>query len=175
MKHKTKFDAEKYIRQLIKRTKSGELVWQAVSWATSIGEKDGSKMHIVHGYRAEDKGRRLNLCLDPIVQKYYTLSISVDKIEDELKPYLDTQNWASVGLTGAITTELYEAVICDNFADLMEDIEDEEPVKNTTSNTSKFPERRIAPITDAPSKLQLAIGGAIVLGWFVFLIFIICS
>jgi hypothetical protein len=37
------------------------------------------------------------------------------------------------------------------------------------------PERRIAPITDAPSKLQISIGIAIVLGWFAFLIFLICS
>lgn len=37
------------------------------------------------------------------------------------------------------------------------------------------PERRIAPITDAPSKLQLVIGIAIVLGWFALLSFIICS
>lgn len=36
-------------------------------------------------------------------------------------------------------------------------------------------ERKIAPITEAPSKLQLAIGALIVLGWFAFLIFIIHS
>lgn len=38
-----------------------------------------------------------------------------------------------------------------------------------------YPERRIAPVTEAPSKLQLAIGIAIVLGWFALLSFIICS
>lgn len=174
MKHEKKFDAEKYIRQLIKRTKSGELAWRAVSWSISAGRQDDVKMYTVYGYRTSDKGRRLDICLDPVDRKHYRLSVSIDKIEDEVQPY-DMQSWVSMGLTGAIITELYEAVISNNFADLMEDIEDEEPVKNTTSNTSKFPERRIAPITDAPSKLQLAIGIAIVLGWFALLSFIICS
>jgi hypothetical protein len=136
MKHEKKFDAEKYIRQLIKRTKSGELTWRAVSWSTSVGEKDGSKMHVVHGYRTTDKGRRLNLCLDPIAQKYYTLSISVDKVDDGVKPYNDTQSWASVGLTGEITNELYKTVVNDNFAELIEDVDEESSIVNTISETA---------------------------------------
>ena len=37
------------------------------------------------------------------------------------------------------------------------------------------PERIVAPITNTPSKLQISIGIAIVLGWFAFIIFLICS
>jgi hypothetical protein len=123
MKHEKTFDAVKYIDQLIKRTKAGELTWRAVSWATSAGEQDGSKMHVVHGYRTSDKGRRLDLCLDPVEHKHYSLSVSVDKIEDEVQPYA-TQGWASTGLTGGVVTDLYNAVVNVNFADLMEDIAD---------------------------------------------------
>lgn len=123
MKHERTFDAVKYIDQLIKRTKAGELTWQAVSWSTSAGGNDGSKMYIVHGYRTSDKGRRLDLCLDPNERKYYCLSVSVDKIEDEIQPYT-TQSWASVGLTGGAVTELYNTIVNVNFSELTEDIDD---------------------------------------------------
>ena len=123
MKHEIIFDAVKYINHLIKRTKAGELTWHAVSWSTSAGDQDGSKMHIVHGYRATDKGRRLDLCLDPVERKHYSLSVSVDKIGDEVQPYT-TQSWSSVGLTGGAVTDLYRAIVDVNFADLMEDVDD---------------------------------------------------
>lgn len=122
-KQEKTFDAGKYITSLIKRTREGELTWQAVSWATSAGEQDGSKMHTVHGYRATDKGRRLDICLDPVGRKHYSLSVSVDKIEDEAQPYT-MQSWASTGLTGGVVTDLYNAIVDVTFADLMEDIDD---------------------------------------------------
>jgi hypothetical protein len=133
MKHEQIFDAVKYIDQLIKRTKSGELTWQAVSWSTSAGGDDGSKMYIVHGYRTTDKGRRLDLCLDPVERKHYSLSVSVDKIEDELQPYT-TQSWASVGLTGGAVTELYSTIVNVNFSDLVEDIDDTEAEESSSED-----------------------------------------
>lgn len=133
MKHEKIFDAVKYINQLIKRTKAGELTWQTISWATSAGDQDGSKMHIVHGYRSSDKGRRLDLCLDPTERKHYCLSVSVDKIEDELQPYT-TQSWASVGLTGGAVTELYNTIVNVNFSDLVEDNDDTDAEESSSED-----------------------------------------
>lgn len=133
MKHEIIFDAEKYINHLIKRTKDGELKWQAVSWATSAGEQDGSKMHIVHGYRTSDKGRRLDLCLDPVERKHYSLSVSVDKIGDEVQPYT-TQSWASTGLTGGVVNDLYRAIVDVNFADLMEGVDDTDAEESSSED-----------------------------------------
>lgn len=133
MKHEKTFDAVKYIDQLIKRTKAGELTWQAVSWSTSAGGDDGSKMYIVHGYRTTDKGRRLDLCLDPVERKHYSLSVSVEKIGDEVQPYI-TQSWSSVGLTGGTVTELYNAIVNVNFSDLMEDIDDTDAEESSSED-----------------------------------------
>jgi hypothetical protein len=166
MKHEIIFDAVKYINHLIKRTKAGELTWRAVSWATSAGEQDGSKMHVVHGYRASDKGRRLDLCLDPVERKHYSLSVSVDKIGEEVQPYT-TQSWASTGLTGGVVTDLYNTVVNVNFADLMEDIDDADGEVDESS-----PEDGETPYKDRPDittqqlrrALWFALGCTFVLG-----------
>ena len=147
MKQEKTFDAEKYIASLIKRTKKGEITWQAISWATSAGSQDGSQMHTVYGYRAADKGRRLDICLDPVGRKHYSLSVSVDKIEDAVQPYT-TQSWASTGLTGGVVTDLYKVIVGVNFADLMEDLDDTDTApKETNSEEGETPYKDRPDIT----------------------------
>lgn len=147
MKQEKTFDAVKYIDSLIKRTREGELTWRSVSWATTAGEQDGSKTHVVHGYRTTDKGRRLDIGLDPVGHKYYTLSVSVDKIEDEAQRD-PTQGWASTGITGGAPTELYNAIVGVKYAELMEDIEDTDDAD--TAPEEPKPEEGETPYKDRP-------------------------